>query len=86
MSVFEKNWIRTGLRYLLDFYNEISLRVIQDVTNRDGTDRKFVPAVRTASAASVRCLRPLCCYLVHTRAAPQSQITPNGNGGLCPLT
>jgi len=31
--IFEKNWIRTGSGYLFDFYNEISLRVIQDVTN-----------------------------------------------------
>jgi len=28
-----KNWIRTGSGYLFDFYNEIFLRVIQDVTN-----------------------------------------------------
>jgi len=34
--IFEKNWIRTGSRYLFDFYNEISLRVIQDVTNDHG--------------------------------------------------
>jgi len=31
--IFEKNWIRIGLGYLFDFYNEIFLRVIQDVTN-----------------------------------------------------
>jgi len=31
--IFEKNWIRTGSRYWFDFYNEIFLRVIQDVTN-----------------------------------------------------
>jgi len=31
--IFEKNWITTGSGYLFDFYNEISLRVIQDVTN-----------------------------------------------------
>jgi len=29
----KKNWIRTGSGYLFDFYNEISFRVIQDVTN-----------------------------------------------------
>jgi len=34
--IFEKNWFRTRSGYLFDFYNEISLRVIQDVTN-DGT-------------------------------------------------
>jgi len=28
--IFEKNWIRTGSGYLFDFYNEISLRVIQE--------------------------------------------------------
>ena len=33
--IFEKNWIRTGSVYLFDFYNDISLRVIQDVTNDD---------------------------------------------------
>ena len=33
--IFEKNWIRTASGYLLNFYNEISLKVIkfQDVTN-----------------------------------------------------
>jgi len=31
--IFEKNWIRAGSGYLFDFYNEIFLRVIQDVTN-----------------------------------------------------
>jgi len=31
--IFEKNGISTGSGYLFDFYNEISLRVIQDVTN-----------------------------------------------------
>jgi len=30
---WKKNWIRTGSGYLFDFYNEIFLRVIQDVTN-----------------------------------------------------
>jgi len=30
---FEKNWIRTWWGYWFDFYNEIFLRVIQDVTN-----------------------------------------------------
>jgi len=29
----KKNWIRTGSGYLFDFYNEVFLRVIQDVTN-----------------------------------------------------
>jgi len=32
----KKNWIRTGSGYTFDFYKEIFLRVIQDVTN-DGT-------------------------------------------------
>jgi len=31
--IFEKNWIRIVSGYLFDFYNEIFLRVIQDVTN-----------------------------------------------------
>jgi len=35
--IFEKNWIRTGSVYLFGFYNEISLRVIQDVTNDGGS-------------------------------------------------
>ena len=35
--IFEKNWIRTGSGYLFDFYNEIFLRVIPDVTNDDGS-------------------------------------------------
>ena len=33
ISIFEKNWIRTRSGYLFDFYNEIFLAVIQDVTN-----------------------------------------------------
>ena len=33
--IFEKNWIRTRSGYLFDLYNEIFLRVIQDVTNYD---------------------------------------------------
>jgi len=41
--IFEKNWIRAGSGYLFDFYNEISLRVIQDVTNYGG--RVFFAAV-----------------------------------------
>jgi len=35
--ISEKNWIRTGSGYLFDVYNEISLRVIQDVTNDGGS-------------------------------------------------
>jgi len=35
--IFFLNWIRTGSGYLFDFYNEISLRVIQDVTNDGGS-------------------------------------------------
>jgi len=31
--ICEKKWIRTGSGYFFDFYNEISRRVIQDVTN-----------------------------------------------------
>ena len=33
---FEKKWIRTGSGYWFDFYNEIFLRVNQDVTNDGG--------------------------------------------------
>jgi len=36
----KKNWIRTRSRYLFDFYNEIFLRVNQDVTN-DGAVVSF---------------------------------------------
>jgi len=35
--IFEKNWIRTESGYLFDFYNEISLKVIHDVTNDCGS-------------------------------------------------
>jgi len=35
--IFEKNWIRIGSGYWFDFYNEIFLRVIQDVTNDGGS-------------------------------------------------
>jgi len=36
----KKNCIRTGSGYWFDFYNEITLRVIQDVTN-DGRNVFF---------------------------------------------
>jgi len=39
--IFEKNWIRTGSGYLFDFYNEIYLRMIRDVTNYGGRGRVF---------------------------------------------
>jgi len=35
--IFEKIWIRTGSGCLFDFYNKISLRAIQDVTNEIGS-------------------------------------------------
>jgi len=35
--IFEKHWIRTESGYWFDFYNEIFLRVIQDVTNDGGS-------------------------------------------------
>ena len=31
--LFLKNWIRIGSAYLFDFYNEIFVRILQDVTN-----------------------------------------------------
>jgi len=39
--IFEREWIRTGSGYLFDFYNEVFLRVILDVTN-DGAVVFFV--------------------------------------------
>ena len=39
--IFERKWIRTGSGYLFDFYNEVFLRVILDVTN-DGAVVFFV--------------------------------------------
>jgi len=44
---------------------------------RDGADRKFVPAVRTASAASVRCPH---------RVRNPEVLPRNSNGDLHPLT
>ena len=41
--IFEKIWIRTG--YLFDFYNKISLRMIQDVTNYGGRGLVFFAIV-----------------------------------------
>ena len=35
-SFLKKNWNRTGSGYWFDFYNEIFLRVIQNVTNNRG--------------------------------------------------
>jgi len=35
--IFETNWIRKGSGDWFDFYNEIFLRVIQDVTNDGGS-------------------------------------------------
>jgi len=36
-SFLKKNWIRTGSGYWFDFYKEIFLRLIQDVTNDCGS-------------------------------------------------
>jgi len=36
--IFEKKWIRTGSGFLFDFYNEIFLRAIQEVTNDCGRE------------------------------------------------
>ena len=49
-----------------------------DFQPRDGADKKFVSAVRTASAASVRTTTALdVLFPVHVRTAPQSpKLTP----------
>jgi len=60
------------------------------VLNRDGADRKFVPAVRTASAASVRC--PHCIHICCTLpcACPRCTAIPKFYPliamAICPLT
>ena len=49
--IFEKKWIRTGSGYWFDFYNELCLKVIQDVTN-DG-DSVFFAMFFILSACGV---------------------------------
>ena len=49
--IFEKKWIRTGSGYWFDFYNELCLKVIEDVTN-DG-DSVFFAMFFILSACGV---------------------------------
>jgi len=63
--IFEKNWIRTGSGYLFYFYNEISLKVIQDVTNDDGSVVFAMVFIFTKKS------KLFCQYAVHS---PQSMI------------
>jgi len=54
-------------------FNQVSISKVT-VSTRDGANRKFVPTLRTASAASVRTASAFVVhYSVRTRAAPQSQ-------------
>jgi len=72
MFICEKNWIRTGNAYLLDFYNDISIRVIQDVTNDGGsfffamgyihTNIKILLSVRAALIT----INDNSCYFIMT--------------------
>jgi len=61
--IFEKKWIRTGSGYWFDLYNEIFLRVIQDVTN-DG-DSAFFALVFTV----------YCQYVLHSSQSMVIRVT-----------
>jgi len=61
--IFEKNWIRTGSGYWFDFYNDIFLRVIQDVTNDGGSvflDMVFILSV----CAALTVINGNSCYFI----------------------
>jgi len=69
--IFEKNWIRTGTGYLLDFYNDISLRVIQDGTNDGGCVfiavgciHKNIKSLLSVCAALITINDSLCYFVV----------------------
>jgi len=68
--IFEKNWIRTGSGYLFDFYNEISLRVIQDVTN-DGVPVFFAIILAEGPYATPTNLHKLKLSIVAACVAPE---------------
>jgi len=61
--------------------NDLTKTSVSVVTTRDGADRKFVPAVRTTSAASVCCPHHvrICCTLPcprpHCTASPKFYLT-----------
>jgi len=59
-----------------------------DVHTRDGADRKFVPAVRTASAASVRTASAFVVHYLSASALHRNPkvLPPISNGNLRPLT
>jgi len=60
MFICEKNWIRTGTGYLLDFYNDISLRVIQDATNDGGSVFFAMGYIHT----NIKILLSVCAALI----------------------
>jgi len=60
---FEKNCIRTGSGYLFDFYKEIFLRVIQDVTN-DGGSVFFTMVFILSVCATLIAINGNSCYFI----------------------
>jgi len=56
---FGKNWIKTGSGYSFDLYNEISMRVIQDVTNDAWWYRNVLVFIFTKKS------KLFCQYVVH---------------------
>jgi len=63
--IFEKNWIRTGSGHWFDFYNEIFLRVIQDVTNDGGSVLFAVFFMLSVCAAPITISGNMCHFTVN---------------------
>ena len=61
--IFEKNWIKTGSGYWFDFYNEIFLRVNQDVTI-DGGSVFFAMFLILSVCAAVITINGNSCYFI----------------------
>jgi len=61
----KNNWIRTGSRYWFDFYNEIFLRVIQDVINDSGSVFFAMFFVLTVCAALITINGNSCYFIVN---------------------
>jgi len=60
---FWKNWIRTGSGYWLDFYNEIFLRMIEDVTN-DGGSVSFAMVFTLSARAALITINDNSCHFI----------------------
>jgi len=61
----KKKWIRTGSGYRFDFYNEISLWMIQDVTYDGGSVFFAIIFILSVCAAFITVNANLCYFIVN---------------------